>query len=51
MMITFESLDIKQIVEKYLDELVYGIADMDVKVCVDNDAVITCIVEEKETKK
>ena len=50
MIVKFDCVDIKQIIEQYLDELVYGISDMDVEVYVDNDTVITCIIEKKEKK-
>lgn len=50
MILKFDCVDIKQIIEQHLDELIYGISDMNVEVHVDNDTIITCVIEKKETK-
>lgn len=49
MIIKFDCVDVKQIIEQYLDELVYGVADMSVEVIIDDDTMISCIIEKKES--
>jgi hypothetical protein len=50
MIVKFSGQDLEVIVRNYLDELIYGVADMEVEVTVPKDTVIVCKVEIKENK-
>lgn len=50
MIIKFNNEDIKKIVQTYIDELVYGVADMDVDITVSNDTEVVCWIDLKEQK-
>jgi hypothetical protein len=48
--VKFNVKDLEVIVRNYLDELIYGVGDMQVEVTVPEDTVIVCWVEIKENK-
>jgi hypothetical protein len=50
MILIFSGKDLETIVKNYLDELIYGVGDMEVEVTVPNDTIISCRVEIKENK-
>jgi hypothetical protein len=50
MIVKFNVKDLEVIVRNYLDELIYGVADMEVEVTVPKDTLIVCLVEIKENK-